>query len=118
MGRINSKFDIKDIAFTFYWCFNRRCNVCLLREIDPNKIKCKNFVIQEVFRHLEGYSNFLSLNNEYDKLKDIEELRRCFKWCFGECNKENCEKCGQRGSDFCFNLIPNIVNALMDYAEE
>lgn len=41
MGRITGKFDAKDIAFAFYWCRNRRCNVCPLREIDPNKEKCK-----------------------------------------------------------------------------
>lgn len=118
MGRITGKFDAKDIAFSFYWCYNRRCKVCPLREIDPNKVRCKNFIIHEASHFLEGYSNFLSLNNEYDKLKDIEELRHCFKWCFGECNKGNCEKCKWRGSDICFNLIPNITNALMDYVEE
>ena len=96
MGRINSKFDTKNIAFTFYWCFNRRCNVCLLREIDPNKIKCKNFVIQEVFRRLEDYSNFLSLSDkEIEKKDTIEELKHCFKWCIED--DGNCEKCGRRG---------------------
>lgn len=119
MGRINSKFDIKDIAFAFYWCCNRRCNVCPLREIDPKKIRCKNFVIHEVYHFLEGYSNFLSLSNKYDSERDtIEDLKHCFRWCIEAEDNGNCEECGRRGSDTCFNLIPNITNALMDYAEE
>lgn len=117
MGRINSKFDIKDIAFAFYWCHNRRCKVCPLREIDPNKVRCKNFVTHEVSHFLEGYSNFLSLSNkEIEKKDTIEELKHCFKWCIED--DGNCEKCRRRGSEFCYDLIPNITNALMDYAEE
>lgn len=119
MGRITGKFDTKDIAFAFYWCRNRRCNVCPLRETDPNKEKCKNFVIHETYHLLEDYNNFLSLSNKYDSERNtIEDLRHCYRWCIEAEDDRNCEKCGRRGSDTYFNLIPNITNALMDYAEE
>lgn len=119
MGRITGKFDAKDIAFAFYWCRNRRCKVCPLREIDQNKVRCKNFVIHEVSHFLEGYSNFLSLSDkEIEKKDTIEELKYCFECCFERENYENCTKCGHRETEFCYDLIPNITNALMDYAEE
>lgn len=64
MGRTTGKFDTKDIAFAFYWCQNRRCNVCPLREIDPNKEKCKKIVRDEVFITLGVHSELFYLHNE------------------------------------------------------
>lgn len=119
MGRITGKFDTKDIAFAFYWCQNQRCNVCPLREIDPNKEKCKKIVRDEVFITLGVYSELFYLHNEPNKAREVEELRKCYKYCSEDgIFYEDCEKCKWRGSDFCFNLTPNITNALMDYAEE
>ena len=119
MGRITGKFDTKDIAFAFYWCRNRRCNVCPLREIDPNKEKCKKIVRDEVFSTLGVYSELFYLHNEPDKAREVKELRNCYKYCSEDgIFYEDCEKCKWRDSDICFNLTPNITNALMDYAEE
>ena len=106
MGRIN-----KDVAFAFYWCCNRRCNVCPLREIDSNKEKCRKIVRDEIFSTLGVYSELFYLHNEPNKAREVKELRDCYKYC-------SCEKCKRRDSDTCYNLIPNITNTLMDYAEE
>ena len=119
MGRISGKFDTKDIAFAFYWCFNQRCKVCPLREIDSNKEKCKEIVRDEVFSTLGVCSELFYLHGEPDKAREVKELRDCYKYCEEEdFTCDDCVKCKWYDSDICYNMIPNITNTLMDYAEE